>query len=241
MNRGQKKFLYGLFYIIILGLIIWIFIPSSIIPTTEPTINNIRQPLPLQIIETARIFKSENANRIIIFAQIKNPNADYGAENFSYTFSVLDKDGNVLNQISDTDKILPSESRYVIYNFDSPGEDLFQATNSVDIKINDTQFISANKFLSPDIVVISGLEVSNDSSRISIAFTVKNQSAFSIAAAKITVLIQNKYNDKIFAGETLIQNLNGLEERQIIVYLPADPVLIQGISAQKPVILINGE
>ncbi|MGC9610885.1 MAG: hypothetical protein ABSE68_01560 [Minisyncoccia bacterium] len=240
MIRGQKKFLYGLFYIIIFGLIIWAFIPSSNVPTPTPVANS-SQSLPLQLIEVPWIFKSESTKKVVFLAQVKNPNAEYGAERFSFAFSVLDRNGNVLNKVSGTDKILPSETRYVVYNLDTLSPDLFQAAVSADFKISDSQFAAANKFLAPSIAVVSGPDVSSDGSKISVTATIKNQSTFPVAAVKATVVIGNKYGDPVSAGETLIQNLGGFEERQVTVYFPADQELIQEAAARKPEIFLNGE
>src|SRR3989344_3915325 len=98
MARGQKKFLYGLFYLVIFGLIVLAFLPAPEKPAPEPAADKI---LPLQTqIDSAKLFRSESAERLVIIAGVRNPNSDYGVSRFSYEFDILRKDGGIFKTIS---------------------------------------------------------------------------------------------------------------------------------------------
>jgi hypothetical protein len=242
MTRGQKKFLYGLFYLAVFALIVWVFIPSGGAPEMQPVVSS-NQPVPLRLIGAAQIFKSENSGKGVLLAYVENPNVDYGAAAFSYSFSIFKRDGSILIKVLGDDKIYlyPDEKRYVVSGYDLSGADILDVQDKIDFEIVNADFHPSSQFLAPDLILSSGPEIATGTLGLTISGKVKNRSAITVGEMKVTALIENRYGDPVFAGQTLLNQLGGFEEREFSVYFPADQALITEAVARKPEIFLNGE
>lgn len=240
MTRGQKKFLYGTFYLVILALIVWVFIPASKAPVPVPA-GNTAQFLPLQSVGTPYVFKSEGVSKIVLLAQVKNPNADYGAESFPYSFSVYGKNGGVLAEIPGSESIYPNETKYVVSSYDVSGLNLADVGDRADFEIGNPIFRPAAQFSPLNLVLAAGPIVATSTSGLVVSGSVNNQGAFPVAAVRVVALIVNKYGDPVFAGQTLLSQVGGFEEREFSIFFPADRNLIGEAAARSPRVFLNEE
>ena len=242
MTRGQKKFLYGLLYLIILVLVVWGIVPKSPVqPACVGFSCGINQPLPLQLTEAARIFKSESVKSGILLASVQNPNADYGADAFSYEFTVSEKNGGVVAQISNIGNIYPGETRYIIGFYDTAGLDLKMVADQPDFKIIETNFRPAAGFLKPDLSLSSDLATQVGSAGIKVTGNLKNQSSFAVQNVKALALLENKYGDPIFAAQTIIQQVGGFKATPFEVSFPADQSIVENLVPDRTQVFFYAE
>ena len=167
MSRGQKKFLYGLFYIIIFGLIVWAFIPSSNIPAPVCSGSSCgtNQPLPLQVSGMPRVFISESTHRIVLLGQVTNPNPDLGAQTFSYDFLIFNRDGTTIASVPGSGNIYPSETKYILSVYDAGNLDLSLVADRPGLEVKNADFRPAAGFLKPNLILTSGPEDEHRSRR----------------------------------------------------------------------------
>ena len=69
----------------------------------------------------------------------------------------------------------------------------------------------------------------------------KNQSASLTNGIEIITFLEGKYGDAVFAAQTLVQGLNGLEEASFEIDLPADSAIVSKIDPAKTAIFLNEE
>ncbi len=242
MNRGQKKFLYGLFYLAIIGIVMWIFWPSTgaVPPPCSGLSCGTNQPLPLQIGAT-QIFKSETARKIILLSSVKNPNSEYGVNYFSYEFSISGRSGESIAKISGAGKIHPSETRYVLESYDAAGLDLRTVAEKGDLKIGNAVFRPAAEFSKLLLILVSEPVTDAGSDRITVSGAVKNQGASPIGGVRVTALLENQYGDPVFASETVIGGVDGFGESPFSIHFPPDQTLIDSIDVRKTEVFFNPE
>ena len=239
MTRGQKKFSYGLFYIIVLGLIVWAFIPSSNAPTPVcfgPSCGT-NQPLPLEVSGVPQMFKSESAHRVVVLGQVTNPNSDYGASVFSYDFLIFDRDGKTIASVPGNEIIYPSESKYILGIYDAGKADLSLIQERPGFEIKSADFRPAAEFVKPDFSVISGSETKIASDGIRVSGKMKNLRSFPAGEAKIIGILTDKYGDPLFAGQTAVPGISGLGEADFEIYFPAEKAIIDRLDINKTSVL----
>ena len=129
MRRPTKKFIYGVFYLVILILIVmWIY---NGIFTSDPTCfdgsknqnetgvdcGGVCVPCDEKELSLLRpgliqIFPLRNG-RVVILGNVTNPNESHDAEKFSYDFIVYDTANHLLEKISGDDSVSSLERRYI--------------------------------------------------------------------------------------------------------------------------------
>jgi len=125
-----KQFLYGLLYLGILALLLygaynWFLVPEASCSNGRADANengidcggvcaNACLPLELQelVVGDARHFVPVPGT-LSAFAQVRNPNQEWGAKNFSYTFSFLDQNGATVLAREGKSFIYPGEIKYL--------------------------------------------------------------------------------------------------------------------------------
>ncbi|MEK7626718.1 MAG: hypothetical protein AAB399_00940 [Patescibacteria group bacterium] len=235
MTRGQKKFLYGLFYVIVLGLIIWAFIPSPIVPVpvcSGPSCGT-NQPLSLQVSGVPQMFKSEGTHRVVALGQVTNPNPDFGASVFSYDFLIFDRDGKTIASVPGSEIIYPSETNYILGIYDAGKTDLSSIAERPGFEIKSANFRPAAEFLKPEFSPVSGYETKIASDGIRVSGKVKNLSSFPIGEAKVIGILGDKYGDPLFAAQTTVSGITGLGEADFEIYFPAEKAILDRLDMGK--------
>ncbi len=240
MTRGQKKFAYGLLYAVVIGLVVLALIPKSHTPAPACSGSSCGTigPLPLQT-ESVQLFKSESTHRIVTLAEVVNPNADYGANSFSYEFDISDRDGGPLTSVSGSNDIYPDETKYIVGVYNAGNADLSLVSDTPVFKIYPPDFQPAAGFLKPNLALTSGPETDVSSNGIKVTGKVKNQGASSVSEVEIVSILQDKYGDPVFAAQTVIQGLEAFEELPFEVDFPADLATVQKIDSTKTAVFLS--
>jgi hypothetical protein len=236
MNRGQKKFLYGLFYLAVFGALVLAVLPAPKEPAPGPGAGA-APALPLRVeADSAKVFKSESTGRLVLIAGVRNPNLDFGAESFSYEFAILRRDGGIWSAVSGEEidhPVQPNGSRSVISFYDAPGLDMDLIADEPDFTIKDAVFRPAAEFIAPNLVLVSDPKMESGPTGLKVVGRVKNQSASRIGDVKTIAVLGDKYGDPVFAAQTLIGGLAAFEEADFEVGFPADRFIAEKADAGK--------
>ncbi|TSA44431.1 hypothetical protein D4R51_03835 [bacterium] len=236
MNRGQKKFIYGLFYLVIFILVAWgaIFgLNSPSQPACSDPSCGAKQPLSLQVSGVPQIFRSESTHRIAVLGQVTNPNSDYGASQFSYNFKIFDRNGKTVADVLDSGAIHPSETKYILANYDTGSMDPDLLDDRPGLEIKNAIMAPAGNFLKLNISLVSQPLIRVGSSSIVVSGVVRNQNSFPTEGIGVIVILENKYGDALFAAKTAIQQIGGFKDFPLEVSFPADQSISQSLDAGK--------
>ncbi len=110
MKRGPKQILYGLFYVLITGLICY---SAYYFYSNQKSGCSDCLPGDLKIEAGEPLTLSLNESNSIILVPIKNPSAKYGLAKFDYTLTIFSAFGPQLAKISGSSSLYPGESKYV--------------------------------------------------------------------------------------------------------------------------------
>jgi|GEM_PF-1618826 len=244
MMRGQKKFIYGLFYLLVLATIVWAFWPSAKVPVppvcSGPSCGT-SQPLPLQVSGVPQMFASKITHRVVLLGQVTNPNSDYGASAFSYQFYIFDRNGKTISLVPGNGVIYPSETKYILGVYDAGSADLSSIAERPGFEINNASLEPAGNFLKPDLALSSGPSVQLNADSIVVSGTLKNQGSSLARNVSIIALLSNKYSDPLFAAQTLISNLAGFEEIAFQIPFPADQQVVESVATDKTQVFLSTE
>lgn len=126
MKRGKIIFIYFIIFAVI------IFGVYSLLKPAETCFDGIKNQKEVEvdcggvcaecakkisaqdIVVTEKAFVYGGSGKYDVLAKISNPNHAYGAENFSYTFTLKDGSGSVIATRSGTGFILPAEEKYIL-------------------------------------------------------------------------------------------------------------------------------
>lgn len=242
MNRGQKKFLYGLFYLAVAGILVWIFWPSAgspIPPACSDPSCMAKQSL--QVSGVPQIFRSESTHRVVVLGQVTNPNPDYGAGQFSYNFKIFGRDGKTIADIPGNGKIYPSETKYILANYDTGSVDPNFLDDRPGFEVKNVIMEPAVNFPKLNVALVAQPSVQAGSSSIVISGNIRNQNSFPTEGIEVIAVLENKYGDPLFAAQTLIQQVGGFKEIPFEISFPADQLISQNLDVQKTQVFFYAE
>lgn len=164
-----KQLLYGLFYLAVFGVVIFIIYLIWFKPAPS-CFNGVRDvgeegvdcgevcsgacvdpnSSQIQISELAQIFHP-TATSISLMVQVQNPNSEIAAENFPYKFVLRDVQGNILHEVSGESFVYASEIKYIAeFNLQFP--DISRIT-SADFVLGMPRWVSKTLFAKPEVSV----------------------------------------------------------------------------------------
>ncbi len=256
MTRGMKKFIYGIFYLAIFGLIGYgIYSKNTVVQPTcsdgirnqnetgvdcggacvSCSVKNLKEMRP----GTVTIFNLESG-RAVFLGTIVNPNEGYIARNISYTLVVSDKTGYPVEHISGNDTVFPLEKRYI---FSADARTKVQNIGSVKIEIasSSVQWETFYDTLKPDMRIIFGPNFSDEEKTVRVSGTVRNESSFSVNKVKIIALFFDKYDDELFASQWTTAEFSGSDTKDFSILIPKEKNITDRIDRGKTKLLIQTE
>ena len=206
-QRKVKKTIIASSYIIILATIIFVII-NSLFPNIQKVI--VEQPniQPIQITRFGKI----NVNELYsdFWAEINNPNDNFGASELNYTFVLKDKEGN-LEYKNGTTFILPGDKkRYVLLlNLSSEYE-----LEKFELKDSPT-WQSLSRFNVPELVIRNvSIGISD---KVGNAFTVfgvlTNSSPINLKNIQVIAILTDENKNIIGVNQTLVRDVLTSESR----------------------------
>lgn len=255
MSRGLKKFIYGIFYLCLIGVIIFGIYSKNTekAPTCFDGIMNqgeqgidcgglctpceIKNLRPIRTDGPAKVFSLENG-RAIFFGAMINSNEGYIAEESRYEFVVRDKTGYVTERISGKDVIYPLEKRFV---FSTDSSVKIQNIGRVDVEVSSSSVVWKKYYdtLKPNVQIVSPPEISRDGTMIRAKGMVRNQSSFSARNITIFGVFKDKYGDPVFVSQWTSKDLSGLETREFTILVPEEKAIADRIDSEKTSFLVQ--
>ncbi|HPW34337.1 MAG TPA: peptidoglycan-binding domain-containing protein [Candidatus Paceibacterota bacterium] len=233
--RLTKQFLYGLFFLIILGLIGW-GVWAVFVKPTPSCFNNyqdegelgvdcggsciscdVKNLQPIKVSSGwPKWFKAtENSSGLI--AEIYNPNSSWAARSFDYTFTIKDQFGSILDTITGTSFVYGGELKYI----GEPRIELeYSKITSIEPSISNIDWVYGNDYQKPQVEAQEIHTVKTDV--LSVNGKIINQSEISFSKSNVYALVFNKNGDFIAASKTIIDNLDKFSSKEFVVSFSKD-------------------
>lgn len=154
-----------------------------------------------------------------IYAEVHNPNQMFGSEKFEYTFIAKDATGQEIGSFSDSNFILPGETKYIVKN----NFNINIAPASINVVIGKTTWVETSEFYEkPQLRVInkkynlitSGIEYAE-------AFgLLKNDSLMDFAVINLEIILKNAEGKVVALNSTEMKVVKTGEGRDFRVFWP---------------------
>lgn len=236
MSRFLKKTIYGVFYLTVAVLVIFVFYNSYLkpAPTCSDKIQNqgetgvdcggpcsdcaLQRLAPLRILSVN--FFGTTAGQTVILADTLNPNIDYGAAT-PYRFLIYNRSNQVVETLTGNAVFRPGEEVRI---FSAGAAADFKDIGKVSLVFQNPSWQSTGMPKS-NVSLGSDLKTALVGSSVQVTGTAINQSPWSIDALKVIAVLANKYGVQVFASQTVVNNLAGGGEAKFSVIFPNDPEL----------------
>lgn len=253
MNRGLKKFLYGIFYLACFAGIVFLFVRPvvRVAPTCFDSVKNQGETgvdcggpcvacaeknlLPLQAFQPYRLLALSTGKTALIFG-VANPNSTYHAVHFTYHIDVLDRSGTKIEQLDNTDSLYADERKYIL----EPRLDAqFKNIGSVEVTLTNPEWRSVESRAAPSFS-LSGIMTETVPNSIRVSGTVTNTSGITARDVTLIAVAYTKDRTRIFASQNILSSLAGFQNASFTVPFPADPVF-QNVDASRTEVFISGK
>jgi hypothetical protein len=216
--RFTKQIIFGLVFIVAIGLIGWGIYGVFLKPAPSCTDNSQNQgetgvdcggpcvpceiksliPIKVNLVQAFRTTDTTSG----VAAEIYNPNPNWAAQSFDYQLDVKDQFGAIIKSLTGTSFIYGGELKYII----EPRIDVAVGKiTSSDLVITNPQWVSVNNYQRPDV------EVQNVSSGMADTFYVSgkvvNRSEIDFPEANVYAVVYNLESKFIAASKTIIDNV----------------------------------
>jgi len=243
--RLAKQFVFGLIFLIIIGLLGWgiynVFIKSAPSCTNGiqdqgetgidcggPCIScELKTLKPIQIDQGwPKAFRATDTASGVV-AEIYNPNPEWAAKSFDYQLNLKDQFGNVLKTINDTSFIYGGELKYII----EPRVEIpIGKITSSEILIANPQWVSISDYPKPDVEV-QGTKT-DKTETLFVSGKIVNRSEIDFLTAVAYALVYNKNGDLIAASKTIVDNVIKFGSKDFKISFARDLDIYQPLEAQ---------
>lgn len=156
-------------------------------------------------------------NKAVLTAQIKNPNLNYGADYFSYSFKIYDKNKNEIKTIERKSFIYDYDIKYLIEITDID----YSAIGSVSLDFFDVVWKSKKELKKPKIIIREKVTKAVENGRgVEVSGIIKNDNPFPVFKAILIGFLNNNNEIKIGASKTELENLEPFGEKFFKIYFP---------------------
>lgn len=207
-RRILKRIFIAIIYLAVfsgLGIGIYFLVrPAPAPPAAAPTI------YPIEIIWSQAFISGPNLYSVA--AKIRNPNTNFGASDFDYSFNLYDADNNIVKTISGESFIWPGESKYIVEG----GINITKAPVNVKIEIKNPNWREVKNFKGINLTLGNinyGKGKIGSGKFFMVDFTASNGTPFDLAKVYISAVILNKEGLPIAVGSTILENLKSKENR----------------------------
>ncbi|MFH1392844.1 MAG: hypothetical protein ABIG73_00455 [Patescibacteria group bacterium] len=146
-------------------------------------------------------------------AKIKNPNTNFGAGNFSYTFYFYDANGVLLTTSAGESYIWPGESKYIVLG----GINLSKNPAKTQLQLGEPAWREVKDFKGVALALSNinyGKGQVGSVKSFEINFRASNDTPYDLAKVNVSSVVFDENNSPIAAASTLLENLQSKEYRQ---------------------------
>ncbi len=184
----------------------FLFRPTPVPVIIPPTI------YPVEIIWSQAF--SAGPELYTVAAKIRNPNTNFGASNFSYTFYLYNVNGVLLTTSAGESFIWPGESKYII----SGGINLKKAPVKTLLQLGEPAWREVKDFKGIALALSNvnyGKGQVGSGKSFEINFRASNDTPYDLAKVNISSVVFDKNDSPITAASTLLENLKSKEDRSV--------------------------
>ncbi len=212
MNENRRR-LFKKIFIAVIYLAVFIGLGAGIYFLVRP---KPAPPLPLAPaypIETvwSQVFVA-GPDLYSVAARIRNPNTNFGASNFSYTFYLYDANGALLTTLTGESFIWPGESKYIILG----GINLTETPVKTLLQIGEPAWREVKNFSGVDLTLGNinyGKGKTGSGKFFSVDFTASNNTPYDLGKVYVSAIVLDKDELPIAVASTLWENLKSKERR----------------------------
>lgn len=215
MSRPVKRFLYGALYFVFLAFVVSWFFPQKG-PATPPSPFP-SEPKPLEIQSAVTIMTAADGS-VAFFARARNPNGEYLADPFPYSF-VVKRAGNVVEETPlRTGVAYPGESAALLEIVRNP---TLTEDTTVELKLGAPSWKDASFSVRP-AVTMGEQSVARDAAGMIAEGTVANTGSVAAGSISIIALLKDAAGFPLFAAQTELMNVPGGVTEPFFIRFPRD-------------------
>jgi len=237
MSRILKQLLYGVFYLIILtGLVFGAY--SLFLKPAASCFDNTRNQgeqgidcegpcakaciradlKPIEISVQPQIFYP-TASGISVLAKIQNPNSDYAAERFAYSFNFYDDQGNLIKEIPGESFAYASEIKYLVeFNLSFSG---FKQARRAELIIENPAWVSSGSFKLPQTALQSVQTLKSDAGMLQVNGRFINNDSVVLPNVTVIALFYNQSGRPAGISKNEIDDVPPGDSRTFSIIHPA--------------------
>ncbi len=166
-----------------------------------------------------RLFRTTPSG-ISIFAEIRNPNGDYAAQNFAYTFKLYDDQNNILREITGESFIYAGEIKYLAV-FDLASADATHVQR-VELVVESPQWVPEAVFKKPQLLVQNS-QVSKQESGILVSGRLVNNDSVAIPQITIATIFYDQLGQPVGVSKNEVENVAPGQSQPFSVIHPSLP------------------
>ncbi|KKS86720.1 MAG: hypothetical protein UV62_C0038G0005 [Parcubacteria group bacterium GW2011_GWC1_43_11] len=212
----DKRRLYKQIFIAVVYLVIFSGLGTGIYFLVRPAPTPLPPPAPtiypIQVLWSQAFVVGQDFYSV--GAKIRNPNTDFGASYFTYTFYLYDASGALLTTASGESFIWPGESKYVI----SGGINITKAPVRVEMAVGEPAWREIKEFKGVDLT-LGNINFSKPKSSSGIFFVVNatagNNTSYDLNKVYVAAVIFDKGDRPIAVNSTILDNLKSKERRPV--------------------------
>jgi hypothetical protein len=244
--RLLKQFLYGIFFLAIIGGVAYGVYFLTLRPTPscfdnqqngEETGVDCGGPLcisceeknlrPLSLLPTV-LFRADRS--FSASAEVRNPNTHFGARMFDYEVYFYDASGNVLRSASGKSFIYPGESKYIV---DAGARITAGIPSRAEIKLkeNSVQWVREDEFLQP-LYDVKNVATAIEAEQVIVSGTISNLNNFSIARIIIDAFLVDRFSAKVGVSKTELNNVGPFRVEQFKIFFPITREMREVVDAE---------
>lgn len=235
-RRFRKQAMYGIFYVsALLGIIALIyFLWLKLVPSCFNGIQNQgevgidcggscsavcapRHTEPLSAVGSPLIFQIDKQH-ITVLASVSNPNQDYAARNFSYTFALYDGSGKILQQFPGSSYIYGGEVKYVLL------ANVAVASGSVsyaELNPENPAWLSSADFPGPPQFSITGVQTALSGNAWAVSGQITNKDTVAFPGIHLVAVLKGEFGQVAGASETELGSIEPNQSASFTILYPA--------------------
>lgn len=147
-----------------------------------------------------------------VAAKIQNPNANFGADDFDYSFYLYNENGARIGTLNGKSFIWPGESKYIV----DGGINLLKAPIKVVFETENPDWHEISNFKGINLTlgnVSYGRGKSDFGKFFTVDFMANNNTPFDLKNVYVSAVVLNKEKLPIAVGSTILKNINSKERR----------------------------
>lgn len=236
MSRGLKQFIYGLFYLIVIALVVWGAVFSFDFEGSsqgEKEVKEEKDYSSVKVAQEPKFFQLETGETSF-FVKFANPNSE--AEiSFSYKFIAFGEDGKKIGEVRGNDLLLPL-AKEVTTGF----KELERPVKDIEFKIFNESYVSDSSSFGGDLEA-RNVSVEMEEKKAKIVGVLKNKGLLSLAKVEIVGVLADEFGFQLCAGSTVLENVDSFGEKEFEIFVPVDREIKKKMDATSTRVYVNIE